>query len=230
MLQLGCNDIKSYLNIIEKKGELKKECIRLMTVPNSRFFRDRVLWEWLRERFVPELLKKPEKKIRIWSAGCAQGEEAYSFKIIWNLIANHFQKIPALEIIGTDINPEILINAEKGKYSKSSLKEVPEELKTNCFDRLKKQYLVKSLFKENIVWKKHDLLDNPPESDFDIIFLRNNVLTYYQETFKLKAFKKITACLRQEGILIIGSHEKIPLSEHGLKRCEECPFVYIKNH
>ncbi len=80
MHSLGCHDISAYLLELDRSDKLRHECELLMTVSISRFFRDRKLWEVLEAEILPGLIEKRVKKIRVWSAGCASGEEVYSLK------------------------------------------------------------------------------------------------------------------------------------------------------
>ena len=82
--------------------------------------------------------------------------------------------------------------------------------------------------KDGIVWQVHNLLSNPPGVEFDLVFLRNNLLTYYVDELKLPAISKIVNSLVYGGFLIIGSHEKIPVELIDLKPWEESTFIFQK--
>lgn len=75
---LGCHDISAYLLELDRSDKLRHECELLMTVSISRFFRDGKLWEVLQTGILPGLIEKSVEKMRVWSAGCASGEEVYS--------------------------------------------------------------------------------------------------------------------------------------------------------
>lgn len=231
MRDLGCRNMDSYLLELENSPEKRCQCKLLMTVSISRFLRDRELWLNLQHIILPNLIKKKTEKLRIWSAGCASGEEAYSFNIIWENMGKSVQSLPKPEITATDMNPEYLDRSQAGVYQASSLREVRKEFRSAYFETKKsgKYYAVKPALKENIVWKQHNMLwDDPPGSGFHIIFLRNNLLTYYDDKLKTEAFRKITDSLSPYGFMIIGSHENLPAETDDLVTFASCSCVFRK--
>ncbi len=110
------------------------------------------------------------------------------------------------------MNPVYLERARSGIYQRSSLREVPEELRTLHFELQKGHslYAVRPFLKQDIQWKNHNLLSDPPETGFHLIFLRNNLLTYYKDSLKMPAFRKVSCSIVPGGFLIIGAHEKLP--------------------
>ena len=227
MTALGCPNISDYLAKMDNDEDVKQQCERLLTVSISRFFRDAKLWEVLESEWLPEMIAKNNDGIKIWSAGCASGEEVYSLRIIWNCVTKLAAKVPKLDIIATDINPTYLERARAGVYSASSLKEVTETIKCKYFQHKpdKNLYQVTPDLKKDIVWKNHHLLSDPPESNFDIILLRNNVLTYYQDQLKISAFNNVLTGLSSGGLLIIGSHESLPSGSANLS-VARLPYVF----
>lgn len=230
MRQMGCQYMEAYLIELEKSDETKDECERLMTVSISRFFRDQILWKILQKDVLPNLIKKHREKINVWVAGCASGEEVYSLNILWNDLAISNDYLPKLEIIATDMNPACLERAKAGIYSPSSLKEVPEHFRSLFFQALpgKNLYAVDPSLKSNIIWQIHHLLNDPPKSLFHLIFLRNNLLTYYEDKLKKTAIIKITECLSLGGFLIIGSHENLPFETPDLLPSYSLSYVLKK--
>jgi chemotaxis protein methyltransferase CheR len=212
--QLGFRRIDEFLSAMEKNPELRKQVEILMTVSVSRFFRDRALWQALEKHVLPEIIVKKDEKVRVWSAGCACGEEAYSFKILWDTMQRRFERLPELELWATDMNPLYLEKAREGIYSLSSLRELPPEWRVAYFSsRTESRFAVSDFLKESVLWKVHNLLtDVPPQTGFQIIFLRNDLLTYYKDEVKKPALGRIIESLIPEGFLIIGSHEKLPES------------------
>ena len=85
MQDLKCQNMDTYLDLLNQKTELRQECERRMTVSISRFFRDRQLWHNLADDLLPHLIEREKNTLRVWSAGCARGEEVYSFKIVWTV-------------------------------------------------------------------------------------------------------------------------------------------------
>lgn len=230
MSELGCQNISAYLMELDESDDVRKKCELLLTVSISRFFRDREFWQSLEKKILPDLINKNLEKINVWSAGCACGDEVYSFKIVWDDLENSVGHLPKLELIATDMNPDYLDIARAGIYSSSSLKEVTKEIQTRYFKKKKgkKLFEINASLKKDVIWEIHHLLSDPPGSKFDIIFLRNNVLTYYEDLLKKKAFRKILDSLALFGFLIIGSHESLPFEAKELTEIEPHPFVFRK--
>ena len=230
MKSIECHTMEDFLAELDKNNEVRDHCERLLTVSISRFFRDLGLWQGLKDHILPEFMNVERKKLRFWSAGCACGEEVYSFKIIWDLLRNTYLHVPDLEVLATDINPIYLDRARSGIYPPSSLKEVTKEIRSGYFKQKggKKLYEVEPSLKIGITWKNHHLLSRPAGSDFDIIFLRNNVLTYYKEELKKEACRKVLGSLAPNGILVIGCHETIPVEAENLIYDSHVPYLLRK--
>jgi len=230
MLQVGFRGVDELLLVMGTDGELRKQVENLMTVSISRFFRDRGLWQALEKHISSEIIEKKYEKVNVWSAGCACGEEAYSLKILWDTLREDFERLPDLELRATDMNPLYLDKARAGVYPASSLKELPADIRSQCFHPVKgNHFAVTDSLKEGILWKVQNFLfDDPPQTEFQIIFLRNNLLTYYKEELREPAFGKILDTLKPGGFLIIGSHEKIPAECQALVPFPPHPNIFQK--
>ena len=228
MQELNCPNIKVYLNLLNSSDAARQEAERRMTVSISRFFRDRQLWHDLAEDILPPMIETQKKIFQVWSAGCARGEEVYSFKIVWDRLIGKYDQQPDLELTATDMHPDYVEKAVAGVYNKSSLKEVPREIRERYFDMRKSgnRFEVKAFLKEGIDWKVQDIFADPSGSAFDIIFLRNNLLTYYKEHKKKEGLKKVIKVLAPDGWLIVGSHEKLPPGALNIQRHNSIPWAY----
>ena len=212
MQELRFCGIDEFLSAMEGNPELRNQAEILMTVSISRFFRDRKLWEALERHILPGIIVKGDDKVKVWSAGCACGEEVYSFKILWDTMQRRFERLPELELWATDMNPLYLEKAREGIYPLSSLKELPPEWWVAYFSSMtESRFMVSDFLKEGVLWKVNDLLsDIPPQTEFQLIFLRNNLLTYYKDEIKKTALGRVIESLAPGGFLIIGAHEKLP--------------------
>jgi chemotaxis methyl-accepting protein methylase len=229
MHAIHCRNIEEYIAAIQGDREEWLQFESLMTVSISRFFRDRKLWEILRESMLPFLALKKSPVINVWSAGCASGEEIYSFKILWQDLRKSFSALPEIYMLATDMNPEYLDRARTAVYPRSSLREVPTVIRNIYFKEIGRgRYALRPGMKDEIVWQTHHLLSDPPEIEFDIIFLRNNLLTYYVNALKIPAVSRIVKRLADGGFLIIGSHESIPVELTELMPWKESTLVFQK--
>jgi chemotaxis protein methyltransferase CheR len=234
MQALNLNSMDDYLKLIEKDEDVRKKCFWHLNVSISRFYRDRHLWERLGREILPTLLNtfSNEPGFRVWSCGCARGEEVYSFLMLWESLKNGQHQMPDLEIIATDMNPEYIKMAREGIYEFRSLKELPELFIEKNFSKLPSgnKYKLDSHLKAMVTLKHHNFIEEPPPSaDFHLIFARNNLLTYYNFPEKRVAFLRIINTLKTGGALIIGSREKVPDNIFCLKPYPGLPCLYFKN-
>jgi chemotaxis protein methyltransferase CheR len=222
--------MREYLEQLERSAEVKRRCELAVTVPISRFFRDRRLWEALENKILPELIAAGRGSVRVWSAGCACGEEVYSLKILWDRMSRSTGTLPVLDITATDLNPLHLERAEAAVYSASSLRETPEEIASTCYEVGPggKRFKLKPDLRAGIVWLRHDFLSGPPGSGFNLVFARNNLLTYYEKDRIGPALVDIVKAISAGGYLVVGSREKLPCPPAALQVCASLPFAFRK--
>jgi chemotaxis protein methyltransferase CheR len=231
MQELACATVDEYIATLSRDPELEKECRLLLTVSISRFFRDKRLWDHLANRVLPQTLPTIKGPYRVWSCGCARGEEAYSFKMVWDRMHRVHQPPHELELWATDINPAYIEKAQKGEYEISSLKELPRYCIERYVDKVtgKQRYILKPFLKEGIRFVLHDLIGHaPPAPRFDLIFLRNSLLTYQRPPETGNALEAILRVLTPGGTLVTGSHEKLPAGVGYMKAWPEHPWIYTK--
>ena len=219
MRLLGCRGMGEYIPALANDAELRRQAQRALSVSISRFFRDRALWQALGEQVLPMLARAGGSCVKAWSAGCARGEEVYSLRILWE---QHRERHSAggggcmpLHILGTDLNPEYLAAARAGVYGASSLKEVPPAWRTRYFRARGSQgpYAVAEDLKQGVAWRTHDFTSEPPGQGFQLIFLRNNLLTYYDAEKRERALAKVLKVLAPGGFFVVGAHETTALAK-----------------
>ena len=211
--EIGLVHLDDYLLKVHKETEEKNQLSKILTVTISRFFRDREVFHTLDHSIVPMLMTRGERRdFRVWSIGCASGEEPYSFSLLWK---DKFEKVyPSvhLSILATDIDEKMLERAQEGRYKRSSLKEVPEEIVQKYFKIENDFFVLNKTIRESGEFKKHDMIHEEPFSGMDIIFCRNLAFTYFSKECQMEVLKKITKSLNEDGYLIIGKDESLPLT------------------
>lgn len=228
MRDLACRDMTAYLGRIAASHQDREACMRRMAVPISRFMRDRPLWDALQGRWLSELHRRFGPRPHAWSAGCACGEEAYSL-----MIAAREAPVNALpmNITATDLNPVCLARARAGVYPASSLREMPADLLSRYFSPLRRgrRYRIHPGLIEGITWCSRRTENPLPGQMYDLILLRNSVLTYYEPPQQTRVLRKVLACLRPGGTLVIGSQEKLPARLTDMVPVSvSCPYVFCK--
>jgi len=231
MEQLDCRNMDRYLDRLEQDKELQVQCERLMTVPISRFFRDPRLWELLMGELLPEVACRERHLFKVWCAGCACGEEALSFKILWQRLRNRHEHVPELELCATDLNPRHLERAYRGTYSRSSLRDLPEDVHQTCFS-LNPDGSCTALasLREGIQWRvQHLEEEDPPGTGFHLIFLRNSILTYLDRERQIPCLQRVVGALRPGGYLVIGKRERLPKAFLPLEPLSWSSMVFRRN-
>lgn len=231
MQQVGRQSVDGYLELMSEDVQARKQCRILLTVSISRFFRDHDLWRVMDNRIIPGLMGGSADLVRIWSAGCARGEEIYSFKILWDMAGDRVGMRPRLEIRAVDMNPDHVAAARQGVFSASSLREMPKELKDRYFTPLAQKpfFALRDSIKEGVDWQVIDLLDDdPPVQAYHIVFLRNNLLTYYDNALLQPTFAKVVASISTGGYLVIGAKETLPGEAAAIEPSPHYPGLFVK--
>lgn len=224
----GIHTFDAYLAQIQSDPAIRSEVEILMTVSVSRFFRDGTLWKTLEKEILPELIQGAHDPVSAWCAGIALGQEVYSLKILWHSMTSPGIILPELRITATDSNPDYLARAKEGIFEGNVLKGIPEDQRNRHFHTSDgKHYDIAGCLKDDIRWMVHDMVRHPPPGQsFQIIFLRNSLLTYYGEDQRESTMMKIVDSLDDRGFLIIGTHEKIPPSTAHLTPLKNYAFIF----
>jgi chemotaxis protein methyltransferase CheR len=211
--ELGLATFEDYLLEIKENPGEKSHLSQILTVTITRFFRDKKVFDILENSILPTRVEhKGAGDFKIWSIGCANGEEPYSLSMLWEeRIRKNFPRI-RLTLLATDINENLLKRAGQGRYKKSSLIEIPESMLQRFFEIENGFYMIDPSIRESVEFKKHDIIHEEPFSGTDIIFCRNLVFTYFSKECQTKVLRKIAASLKENGCLIIGKDECLPLT------------------
>lgn len=211
--EIGASNFQNYLQRVRTDPEEQKYLSRILTVTISRFFRDKKVFQTIGDSILPVLLKEESRKdLRVWSIGCASGEEPYTFSLLWK---EGFEKAWPhihLSILATDIDESLLERAREGRYKKSSLKEVPGGIFRGFFKPENGYYVLAQNIKESVEFRRHDILRQESFSEMDIVFCRNLAFTYFSKATQIEVLKKIASSLKERGYLVIGKDESLPLT------------------
>ncbi len=191
---------------------LRERVIEAMTTNETSWFRDRMPFEALRTKILPELARQETKRLRIWSAACSSGQEPYSI----SMTVHEFQMFnPGLltqevEIIATDISPAILSAASRGVYDEPSLaRGLSEERRRRYFERTPEGMRVTQSVRDRIQFRELNLLKSYALlGRFDVVFCRN-VLIYFSEESKRDILERIAHTLNPGGYLFLGGSESV---------------------
>lgn len=178
-----------------------------LTTNETHFFREPKHFDFLRERIVPA--RKPGRGLRIWSAACSSGEEPYSIA----MMLDEMLGAEPWEVVASDISTQILEKARKGLYPATRIPEVPKPyLSRYCLKGVGKDegtMLVEPALRERVSFVLHNLTEAPPKmGEFDVIFLRN-VMIYFDQETKRKVVSRLLPLLRPGGYFLVGHSESL---------------------
>ncbi len=217
MESVGLREFPAYLDRL-RRDPREREILRgLLPVTVSRFFRNGRTFRVLRETVLPMLAARSEP-VRAWSAGCASGEEAYSVRIAWNELEG---TRPPLELVGTDVDDEVLSRAAVGVYPASSLREVPPVLRSKYFapSREPPGEILAERIRRSVNFLRHDLLCDDPPGRFALVLCRNAAFTYFAPSRRIVVAVRMAESLDPGGYLVLGRTERLP--PEALDRFEE---------
>ena len=201
-----------YLKILKKDQDEYRNLIEALTVNVSEFFRNPETYTVIEKEVLPALIKSKSnsmvKSIRIWSAGCAAGEEAYSLAILLHMLLNKDFGKYRISIMGTDIDSSSLEKARKGVYGENVLKNVDEKTRERYFIKKGGMYQVTDQLKNITHFKQHDLISGPKLSHFDMIICRN-VMIYFNKEIQEQLHLEFYKALNRGGFFIIGKAETL---------------------
>lgn len=210
---------------------------RLCDVTISKFFRDRKLWEYLRDSVMPELLAdKNSEPVTPWSIGCCNGEEPYSLAMINEQLSMNNGNTERIVILATDRNAEVLKRAKNGRYPAGALKELKEEEIEAFFHPVNRnrasiedeEYKIAGRLKRFVTYEQRDIRDSMPEGSFDIMLCRNLVFTYFDREEQIRFLNRLKPHLKGDGYLVIGAHEEIPPNIEWLESASGTHRVFRK--
>ncbi len=204
----------AYLDLLRSDGD-EVLCLAddlLITVTN--FFRDPQVFETLEQDVVPKLFegRPPEENIRVWSVGCATGEEAYSLAILLLEAAARRDTSYTIQIFASDLHERSLAKAREGFYPADIEADVSPERLRKYFHKENSGYRVRKEVRELIVFTPHNVMGDPPFSRLDLVSCRN-LMIYLQRNVQNQMVELFHYSLRPDGFLILGTSEVLENSD-----------------
>ena len=218
IVETNCSSIEEYCILLERDDKEIKIFIESLHIGYTEFFRNPLTFEVLDHIVLPMLIQKMKnskrKELRIWSAACATGQEAYSLAILLEELKSNESNSFAYRIFATDKCGPQLEEAMKGKYVATTLKNISLKRAEDWFTMQGDIFTVKPELKENINFSVFDLFDDqlicPPASifgDFDLVVCAN-LLFYYKPEFRKQILEKINNCITIGGYFATGETER----------------------
>jgi chemotaxis protein methyltransferase CheR len=212
----GVRDCASYLRLLDKSKPDTQEMDALiaeLTIGETYFFRQPEHFDALRGSILPEMLERNRltRRLKIWSAGCANGAEAYSIALLIHEALQEQEATWNVHILGTDINRFYLERAEAGRFNQWAFRDEAEHLKSRYFRRDGKEWVIGQEPRKWISFRYHNLVSDPvppagETPDFDLIFCRN-VMIYFSQNLIRATAARLYESLAWGGWLVVGHAE-----------------------
>jgi chemotaxis protein methyltransferase CheR len=229
ILELGLNDLAAYRRRLEADPAEWRAFDECCHITISRFFRDGGVFEALRKQVLPDIAARAvheKRAARIWSAGCASGEEPYTLKIIWDReVARSVPSAP-VSIVATDVDETVLSRARRACFEPTSLRELPPHLRESAFARVGSLHCLRPQHREGVEFLHQDLRREAPALLFDLILCRYLAFTYFGEPLQQRVLTRILDRLAPDGYLAIGTHEQLPSVEPALQSLTGTPQIF----
>ena len=201
-------NLEGYVEFIHSHPEEVQVLMRDLLITVTNFFRDPEALESLEKEVIPALFsgKGPNDQIRVWSAGCASGEEAYSLAMMLTEYADRLAEPPKIQVFATDIDERAIAEARECQYPATiSIDVSPERLRRFCV-RVGDHYQVKKELRENVLFAVHNVIRDPPFSRLDLVSCRN-LLIYLNRNMQERVLEIFHFALRPNGHLFLGASE-----------------------
>ncbi|MCB0108813.1 MAG: hypothetical protein KDE53_22990 [Caldilineaceae bacterium] len=200
--------LTAYLHRLRHDPEEADILSRDLLIHVTEFFRDPAAWEVLAQKVIPHLFtgKGREESVRVWTVGCATGEEAYGIAMLLLEHAATLRQPPQIQIFASDLGELALDFARRGVYPAAIATNVSPERLERFFVQENSHYRVRDELRERVLFTGHNLLQDPPFSKLDLVLCRN-LLIYLQRPLQERVFETFHYALRPEGYLFLGSAE-----------------------
>jgi two-component system, chemotaxis family, CheB/CheR fusion protein len=207
---LTIENFEEYLDYLEVYPEEFNYLFNTILINVTAFFRDSSAWEYLAEEILPNLIKnkKTSDQIRIWSAGCASGEEAYTLAMLMAEILGVEEFRQRVKIYATDVDEDALNQARQAIYSAKDVQAVSDELRQKYFEIIGNRYVFRQDLRRSVIFGRHDLLQDAPISRLDLLVSRNTLMYFNSET-QGRILARFHFALNDHGYLFLGKAEML---------------------
>lgn len=208
--RMSVNQILSmpdYIRFMERYPAEIETLYRDLLIGVTSFFRDSPAFELLQNNWLPELLQRTNNgAIRIWTAGCSTGEEAYTLAMLFQEVMANLNREIEVKIFATDVDKEAIATAGAGVYPESISADIPAHLLSKYFHRRDKDYLISRQIREMVVFAQHNVIKDPPFTNIELISCRN-LLIYLQPVLQQRVMELFNFSLNPKGVLFLGTSE-----------------------
>ena len=213
---VGSGGFADYVDYLEVHPDEFMQLFNTILINVTNFFRDELPWEYIKKDVIPNILadKEPGDHLRVWSAGCASGEEAYSIAMTLAEAMGEDRYRDCVKVYATDADEGALTEARTASYTPNKVEAVPPELLEKYFDKSDSQYVFRKDLRRNVIFGRHDLIQAAPISRIDLLICRNTLM-YFNAEAQTRVLVRFHFALNEGGYLFLGKSEML-LTHGGL--------------
>lgn len=206
----GVQTFDEYLDVLQASSDEFAALFNTILINVTGFFRDADAWDHLRKEVIPELLDRrgPTDPIRVWSAGCASGQEAYTLAMVLAdaLDGDSFRQ--RVKIYATDVDEEALAQARAASYDAKAVESVPADLLERYFEHTGNRYVFRKDLRRAVIFGRNDLVRDAPISRVDLLVCRNTLM-YLNADTQRNVLTRLHFGLAPDGVLFLGHAEML---------------------
>jgi two-component system CheB/CheR fusion protein len=212
MGEVGVASYEDYMTYLDGHADEFGSLFDTILINVTGFFRDPEAWEYIAEEVVPKVVaEREDDPIRIWSAGCATGEEAYTAAMLFHRVIGDEGFYRRMKIYATDVDEKALGKGRHAAYSERALEQVPEAFRERYFQPVDGHYVLRSDLRRSVIFGRSDLVRDPPISRVDLLISRNTLM-YFGREAQDRIIRNFFFALRRDGFLFLGKAEALQSS------------------
>ncbi|HEY7543914.1 MAG TPA: CheR family methyltransferase [Blastocatellia bacterium] len=210
MQTVGSENYEDYLDYLQVHPEEFSHLFNTILINVTSFFRDEAAWNYIKEEIIPRLTsnKRSGETIRVWCAGVASGEEAYSIAMLLAEALGEEQFRERAKIYATDVDEDALGQARQATYTARQVETIPAELLEKYFERTDTRYAFRKVLRRSVIFGRHDLIQDAPISRVDLLICRNTMM-YFNAEAQARILAHFHFALNDDGVLFLGKSEML---------------------
>ncbi|NMO90698.1 CheR family methyltransferase [Actinomycetospora sp. TBRC 11914] len=210
MQQVEIETFAEYLDLLQVDQNEFTQLFNTILINVTGFFRDFEAWRELQQEVIPALLapKTRGESIRVWSAGCASGEEAYALAILLAEAVGSEDFRRRVKVYATDVDEDALATARQATYGEKEIQAVPEDLRDRYFERTGSRYVFRGDLRHSVIFGRNDLVQDAPIGRLDLLVCRNTLMYLNAET-QAQVLRRFHFALNPTGVLFLGKAEML---------------------
>ncbi len=226
---VNVDNYSSYLDYLEVHPDEFVELFNTILINVTAFFREPQAWDYIAHEIIPRIINSRDARtpIRIWSAGCASGEETYTVAMLLAEALGMEQCSERVKVFATDVDEEALNYARHASYSPREVQVIPSDLLEKYFEQINGRYIVQKELRRCIIFGRHDLVQDAPISRINLLVCRNTLMYFNTET-QAKILDRFHFALDDRGFLFLGKAEMLFTRNHSFTPVDLRRRVFTK--